>query len=119
VGASATAAAFVKPTRRAPRVPVALVVARRGARGESLPAEDLSTSGVFVRCQEPYTVGTALELFVELPWGERLDLGGRVVRVGPGASGHVGMGVMFVGLQPEEQAALGRFVAERLAALGW
>jgi Tfp pilus assembly protein PilZ len=105
-------------TRRAPRVPVTLVVARRGARGESLLAEDLSTSGLFVCCDEPYTVGTALALAVDLPWGERLELEGRVVRVGPGASGHVGMGVMFVGLGSAEEAALGRLVAERLAAMG-
>jgi len=96
---------------------VTLLVARRGARGESLLAEDLSTSGVFLCCHEPYTVGTALELTVELPWGERFDLGGRVVRVGSGASGHVGMGVMFVELDAVAEAALGRFVAERLAAL--
>jgi Tfp pilus assembly protein PilZ len=104
-------------TTRAPRVPVTLVVARRGARGESLLAEDLSTSGLFVCCDEPYTVGTALALAVELPWGERLELSGRVVRVGPGASGHVGMGVMFVGLGSAERAALAAFVADRLDAL--
>jgi Tfp pilus assembly protein PilZ len=98
-------------------VPVTLAVARRGAR-EKLLAEDLSTSGLFVCCPEPYTVGTALDLAIELPWGDRLELEGRVVRVGPGASGHVGMGVMFVGLDAAAEAALGRFVSERLAALG-
>ncbi|HET9597840.1 MAG TPA: PilZ domain-containing protein [Anaeromyxobacteraceae bacterium] len=104
-------------TTRAPRVPVTLVVARRGARGEPLRAEDLSTSGLFLCCEEPYTVGTALDLAVGLPWGERLQLEGRVVRVGPGASGHVGMGVMFVRLDAAAEAALGRFVEQRLAAV--
>jgi Tfp pilus assembly protein PilZ len=92
-------------------------VRRRGGRDEVLPVEDLSATGLFVGCDEPFTVGTALDLRLDLPWGERLDLAGRVVRVGPGASGHSGMGIMFVGLDPRAGVSLARYVAARLATL--
>jgi uncharacterized protein (TIGR02266 family) len=99
-------------------VPVALVVQHRREAGALLSddVENLSASGLFVRCAEPYTVGTAVELTFGMP-GSTLTARGRVVRVGVGASGQDGMGIMFEPLPAETREAVERLVVERLAAL--
>jgi uncharacterized protein (TIGR02266 family) len=101
---------FVK---RAARTPIDLLVRLTGAPGEAVEArgEDLSTSGLFVRCEEPYTVGTPLQLQLELPTGPVHGVG-KVVRVGAGASGHVGMGILFTVLDGASRAAVARLVAQ-------
>lgn len=86
--------------RRAPRAPVTLAVHHRGRPGREVltdDAEDISVSGLFVHSEEPYTVGTLVGLNLALPGG-RVEVTGRVVRVGLGASGRVGMGIMFTQL---------------------
>jgi Tfp pilus assembly protein PilZ len=77
--------------------------------------EDVSTTGIFVRCGEPFAVGTPV--CVAMPIGDEdpIEVSGRVVRVGPGARGHVGMGIMFAGLDERSCAALRELVSTRLA----
>ncbi len=89
-----------------------LAVQHRGqGNGEPLldESEDLSASGVFVHCDEPYTVGTAvsLELFLE---DGHLQVEGRVVRVGASRSGRVGMGILFTQLDARGRARIERLV---------
>jgi len=107
-------------TPRAARAPVRLAVQHRGRRGgEPLldESEDISASGVFVHCDGPYTVGTAvsLELFLE---DGHFQVEGRVVRVGAGRSGRVGMGILFTQLQERERARIERLVKGTLDGRG-
>ena len=77
-----------------------VVVQHRAGRGRELltdDAEDISVTGLFVHSDEPYTVGTAVGLSLVVPGGT-IEATGRVVRVGVGASGRTGMGVMFTAL---------------------
>ena len=92
---------------RAARVAVSLTVVYRGRRAEPLldTTEDLSLTGVFVHSDEPHTVGTEVVLALALPDGP-LEVEGRVVRVGVGRSGRVGMGIFFTRLAPAAKARL-------------
>ena len=99
-------------TPRAARAPVRLGVQHRGrGSGELLldETEDISSSGVFVHCDEPYTVGTAVNLELFLDEG-RIQLEGRVVRVGAGRSGRSGMGILFTRLDDCVRACIERLV---------
>ncbi len=82
----------------------------RGA-GELLldESEDISASGVFVHCDEPYTVGTAVSLELFLDDGH-VQVEGRVVRVGAGRSGRGGMGILFTRLDESVRARVERLV---------
>ena len=97
-----------------------LAVGHRG-RGGSEPlldeTEDISASGVFVHCDEPYMVGTAvsLELFLD---GGHVHVEGRVVRVGAGRSGCVGMGILFTWLDDSVRARIERLVQRSLDGPG-
>jgi len=74
-------------------------------------AEDISLTGLFVRCQEPYTVGTVVRLQLDIPGcGAPLDAHGCVVRVGSGGSGHTGMGIMFTSLTGVSRAMIERVI---------
>lgn len=80
-------------------------------------AEDVSTTGIFVRCGEPFTVGTPVCVAVPVEEEGPIEVSGRVVRVGPGASGHVGMGIMFARLDERSCAALRGLVSTRLTRI--
>jgi uncharacterized protein (TIGR02266 family) len=98
---------------RAPRVVISIALQHSDAKAvASDQAEDVSTSGLFVRCEEPYTVGTAVSLRMDIPGTEvPLEALGCVVRVGSGGSGHTGMGIMFMDLAAESRAVLERLLA--------
>jgi uncharacterized protein (TIGR02266 family) len=108
-----------KDVARAPRAAVTVMVRHRGAGADELVsdyAEDISTSGLFVSCDEPYMVGTAVELHIAPPaGGATIAALGRVVRVGVGHGGTSGMGIMFVSLDDEARALVERVVALGLA----
>ncbi len=99
---------------RAPRARITVAVRHRGSGERDAlvdEAEDISVTGLFVACEEPYTVGTAVELQVALPGGDRsFDAVGRVVRVGVGAGGRHGMGIMFLTVDDASRATLERIV---------
>jgi len=99
---------------------VRLAVQHRGqGAGELLldESEDISASGAFVHCDEPYTVGTAvsLELFLE---DGHVRVEGRVVRVGVGRSGRSGMGILFTQLDERARARIERLVEGTLVGRG-
>ncbi len=107
-------------TPRSARAPVRLAIQHRGqGGGEPLldESEDISASGVFVHCDEPYTVGTAvrLELFLEDGY---LQVEGRVVRVGAGRSGRDGMGILFTQVDARARARIERLVKGTLDGRG-
>ncbi|HEX7489952.1 MAG TPA: PilZ domain-containing protein [Anaeromyxobacteraceae bacterium] len=99
-------------TPRAARAPVRLAVQHRGrGAGARLldETEDISASGVFVHCDEPYMVGTAVSLELLLDDGH-VHLEGRVVRVGAGRSGRGGMGILYTRLDDVARARIERLV---------
>ena len=75
------------------------VASGKGGEWTTGLAENVSASGIFVRCVEPYMVGTTLQIELTLPGGETVRSTGKVVRVGSGHSGQIGMGIMFSGEQ--------------------
>ena len=99
---------------RAPRVPITVAVRHRGTGEPDAvidQAQDISATGLFVACDEPYTVGTAVELEMAAPGGERgFAAVGRVVRVGVGAGGRHGMGIMFLSVDDASRAVLERLI---------
>jgi uncharacterized protein (TIGR02266 family) len=105
---------------RAPRIAVTVVVRHRGEGTDELVAdhaEDISRSGLFVSCDEPYTVGTAVQLQMTLPGGRDLiEALGRVVRVGVGHTGRSGMGIMFVSVDDRSRQLVERLVASGLSS---
>ena len=112
---------MAETSTRATRAPLAVTVELVDERSRSAlttHAEDISTSGMFVRCAEPYIIGTTLRVALALDAAGAIETVGRVVRIGPGASGHVGMGIMFTFLDDGARAAVARVVAARLASLG-
>jgi len=98
---------------RAARVPVDVVVHHRAEGGGASLAHDvdnISTSGLFVRCDEPHTVGTRVHLTIALADGSPIEAFGRVVRVGTTRDGRNGMGIMFTSVDDRSRAALERLV---------
>jgi uncharacterized protein (TIGR02266 family) len=77
---------------------------------ESCWVKDISNGGIFLRTQTPAALFGKLNVVIELPGGDTVDLQGEVVRVvlpehaGPGVS--AGMGVQFTDLNREKRAAL-------------
>ncbi len=99
--------------QRAPRAPLTVTVQHQDEAGGELLAdvgENISTSGVFVRCDVTYTVGTKVRLRFALSGGV-VEARGRVVRVGLGSSGHTGMGIMFTSLDEAARAHVEQVVA--------
>ncbi len=111
-----------KPDRvevvRAPRVPVSMLVQYRFDTLQDFVAEysiDLSTSGIFVRTEEPRKVGSMVYLQITLRDGSKLIEGfGRVARVGSDARGQTGMGIQFINFDDDSMALIEKIVAGRL-----
>ena len=102
---------------RAARAPIAITVQLADDRSRSVMStqgEDISITGLFVRCSEPYTVGTTVRVSLPLEEALPVETVGRVVRVGPGASGQIGMGIMFTALDERSREAVAQLVAARL-----
>jgi PilZ domain-containing protein len=81
--------------RRAPRVAAPLRVGLRRGRGMM---RDVSASGIFFEADSPYSVGSVIEVRLDLdtPWGKVMVRSkGRIVRIEPRA-GRVGVAVRFV-----------------------
>ncbi len=102
---------------RAPRVPVSMrVQVRFGTLAEFVAeqAVNLSTSGIFVRTDEPRKVGSMVYLHIALEEGSKLIEGfGRVARLGEDEEGRRGMGIQFISLDDESTALIERIVGER------
>jgi uncharacterized protein (TIGR02266 family) len=77
---------------------------------ESCWLKDISNGGIFLRTQTPAALFGKLQVVLELPNGDTVELQGEVVRVvapqqaGPGVA--AGMGVQFVDLNQEKRAQL-------------
>ena len=81
--------------RRAPRVAAPLRVGLRRGRGMM---RDISASGIFFEADSPYSVGSVIEVRLDLdtPWGKVMVRSkGRIVRIEPRAD-RVGVAVRFV-----------------------
>lgn len=81
---------------------------------EQAVTRDLSLGGVFVQCDQPYAIGAALELVIDVPGAATpLVLQGTVAwrRDDAGQAGKYGIGVSFVRLTDEGQQQIGRLVA--------
>lgn len=96
--------------RKAVRLPIVIPIEVRDARGFSLhSSSDLSTGGVYFDRAIPHPVGSKVELSFTLPGTDRaLVCAGEVVNV-PDAHKY-GMGIQFLDLTPEDQAALVDFI---------
>ncbi len=100
---------------RAPRVRVPVPI--RLIEGDTTrmilaEGEDISTTGLFVRCDEPFVVGTRVRAEISIE-GATIEVMGRVVRIGQGSSGRTGMGIMFAEQDGRTAAAIERLVSER------
>jgi uncharacterized protein (TIGR02266 family) len=104
--------------RGAPRVPVSMLVQYRFATLEDFAAEyavDLSTTGIFVRTDDPRKVGSMVYLQITLKDGSKLIEGfGRVARVGMDTRGQAGMGIQFINFDEESMALIEKIVTQRL-----
>ncbi len=99
---------------RAPRVrvPVPIRLTESDTKRMILAdGEDISTTGLFVRCDEPFVVGTRVRAEISIE-GATIDVMGRVVRIGQGSSGRTGMGIMFAEQDRHTVAAIERLVCE-------
>ena len=109
------------PLRAAPRVSVALPLDHcHGGCVGSGETLNLSEDGMFIKTPSPADVGALLLLGFALPGCRRWECFARVVwSRGPADDSFypVGMGVRFLDLDPEAQAALAAFVTEARAAL--
>jgi uncharacterized protein (TIGR02266 family) len=82
-------------------------------------SRDLSLGGIFLETQEPFPIGTEVQLEFPLPEvAERLSVKGKVVRIveraedAPGP--YPGMGVEFMGMTEEARGMLADFVTRSL-----
>ena len=105
--------------RTAPRALVALAVeyehSERVTAAETL---DLTEDGMFIKTPTPPNVGALVNLRFALPGGPRWECSAWVAWKRRPEEDHPyppGMGVQFVDLPPEAQAALAAFVADRAA----
>jgi uncharacterized protein (TIGR02266 family) len=77
---------------------------------ESCWLKDISAGGIFLRTQTPAALFGKLQVVLELPNGDSVELSGEVVRVvapqqaGPGVA--AGMGVQFIDLDAEKRSQL-------------
>lgn len=107
--------------RRHPRAKVQLLIQFRFDTFEEFLAEysvDLSSSGMFIRSQNPRGEGSFVYLQFALRDGSRIIEGlGKVVRVNPpGVPGReAGMGIEFVDFDEESLAIIRGIVEKRLA----
>ena len=96
------------PSRRYPRVksPKELRVAwQAGAKKAVSSLETLALGGLFIRTPEPPTVGTSVQLLIDMPEGEvRARAVVRSVESGRG------MGVEIVSMRQEDRARLDKFL---------
>jgi hypothetical protein len=95
--------------RGAKRIPFPCEVECTGAGDNSLNPRisDLSVTGAFIDSMVEVPAGTRMNIRFKLPDGTALALAAEVVHSMP----HFGMGVRFMGLNPEQRSALERFVA--------
>jgi len=108
------------PTRAAPRVRVAQAVefahGRRTASGETL---NISQSGMFLKASKALDVGAHLLLSFSLPGHRRWECFAQVAWIRRPDDEHPyppGMGLHFLELEPDAEAALAAFLAARAAA---
>jgi PilZ domain len=70
---------------------------------------DVSTGGAFLRSDLLLEIGDVLTIDFDLPGGRHVSARGRVVRVASGSGPrdpHAGMGVEFIELASDDQAAI-------------
>ncbi|ORJ54979.1 response regulator [Geothermobacter hydrogeniphilus] len=101
--------------RTAERVAASLRV-RLQQRGKSLSATvgDVSRNGIYVRSRNELAVGSLVEILLELPTGDQLQVLGKVKRVKPGAE--AGMGIYFIHPEPQGIAALESYLHQQASA---
>jgi len=100
--------------RRDLRVPIALAVELKDARGFSLySSRDLSIGGAFFDRAIPHAVGSKVQVSFTLPGDvSPIACDGEVVNVPDSSS--FGMGVRFANLRDEDLRRLEEFVRSRL-----
>ena len=95
--------------RRAARVPIVIPVELSDGRGFSLHStSDLSVGGAFFALAIPHAVGARVLVTLRPPGLPAITCDGEVANV-PDAKGF-GMGVRFIGLSAQDQAALEAFI---------
>lgn len=96
--------------RRYPRTSLSILVQYRFNTFEDFLAEysaNISIGGIFIRTEFPKEEGAIVYLQFSLQDGSRLIEGmGKVVRVNPPGSRHVGMGVEFMNFDEESMALI-------------
>lgn len=106
----------IEQRRRYPRVkaPRGLVVAwEAGTRRAVSYLESLALGGIFIRTSQPPPVRSTVKILLELPLG---DVRARAIvrRVTPSK----GMGIEFIGMNPEDRARLKLLLKPLLAEAG-
>ncbi|MBE7414599.1 MAG: response regulator [Deltaproteobacteria bacterium] len=92
-----------------------------GATGRATFATALSEQGVFIRTLKPFAEGTKVRVSLELPTPKPLVLDGEVlyaVKEMPDKLSEPGMGIRFVGLDPNIQAGLHKFIEDQVIGEG-
>jgi hypothetical protein len=99
--------------RRSDRIPVRALVEIRLPTWEALRSVHLinvSRGGMRLSVGAGASVGTAIDIMLTLPNGERLHLPGRIANLGASGSGDIG--VQFDPLPPHTQSEIERYVGE-------
>jgi c-di-GMP-binding flagellar brake protein YcgR len=99
-----------KHSRASVELPVTIRDPANLARGGGIrfDSADVSGGGAFLRSDLLFEIGELLSIEFDLPGGRHIGAQGRVVRVSrsDGRDRLAGMGVEFVGLSPEDRAAI-------------
>ena len=102
-----------KHSRASVELPVTIRDPANLARGGGIrfDSADVSGGGAFLRSDLLFEIGELLSIEFDLPGGRHIGAQGRVVRVSrqqgnEGRDRPPGMGVEFVGLSPEDRAAI-------------
>lgn len=94
------------------RLDVTAEIRERGAGGLPLPLDlrEVSEHGAFIDSDLLLPVGLIVDLRFAIPGGERLDVGGEVVRVDD-RRGTAGMGLRFDRVNAVDRAILRQYIA--------
>ena len=96
-------------SRKYPRVPLKVRVEEQaGGRATTGRAGDVSLGGILVLLADTLKPRSEVRVRFTLPSGRRIDVGGEVVHVKPGAR----MGIRFFALNPDDQKALAEYVEQ-------
>jgi hypothetical protein len=100
--------------RKHPRYDVDLVVHVTGTFGAFTGRVcDICRDAVWIECEKEPVLNAEIVLSIEFPEVPSTDVGGRVIRTGPGDRFPHGMAVLFTSVSPATSTAIDFFIASQ------